>query len=997
MKLYKKLIALISAAAISVGFQTSVMAAELENLALNKSVTASGFTYGMAPQAVVDGDEITGWSSETANNTWLIIDLGEKMNISEIQLVTRMNLDQPHTRNYIYLECSNSAEFIKYERVADIGAEGIPFKSLYTAKVDGKYRYVRYRKYLGDYSYISEIRVMGTTGNGPAANTDDGNHEQFLNVLGIETDELSENVTRGEAAKAFAQLIKATGGTESFKDIRDEETLKAARALCNIGIISPSENGKFNPDDNIGYFEALKIAVCALGCRVKAEHSGGYPAGYISTAADLKITRGINTGNFNKAEFIKLMYNMLEADVYEPSSFSDKSISYEKAPEPFLEKYYDIKKAEGILDETYIMSLYIEKTITSKSNYLIDGNKYYSHDDYIGLFAKGVVCYYKSDNDDLREIVYMYPKEEQGVRSEKLIDVKSVSSSQISIEDDDKTVKLSLDSKCKILRNGKLTTVKNLGTLSKYGVMELYDNNGDDSYDVVRISETVTHMVDSVKQVGNDVAFYFTDKTHYTVNSEIDSFVKYNNGSTGSLEDVKKDDVISICEQNSNIFEAYIGNYTVEGKITAFGDYDVTMNWKDVYDTSNGVENPGAKKVGNYGTMYFDYFGDAFFFDDNVDNGEHYGLWTKIKRSDTLTDNAQMKIFTQTGKFAVYTVSAPIVIDGKKYTNTNEAVSKLEDIFYRRIGASIGVVIKYTSNSYLKLTKIDTEEKDAGSDDDTLVKFTNAEDLNPNADYWYCMGVWNQKYVINDDAVIFIVPDDVEKEDDFSISTKADWGEINRFRLSGYGKERKDMCVFDAVVQPKLRQGYSDEPRTVIVDKVNTIYDAEEEETVYTLSGYSSGYNTFKVSEEFNDIVKTLSRGCILQIAVSADNTIENLMLVLDSKGSSGNISFITKPFSGDSVYNEPLYAAVGVYAQEDNIIRMCGISSCNVYGPSETELSPSIDASKALIYIYDSEKDKLLSGGVSDIISYIEDKDNYSRIYARVFRGRPREIVIYR
>lgn len=995
MKLYKKLIALISVAIFCSVFQTSVMADELENLALNKSVTASGFTYGMAPQAVVDGDEITGWSSETANNTWLIIDLGAKMKINEIQLVTRMNLDQPHTRNYIYLECSNSPDFIKYDRVADIGGEGIPFKALYTAKVDGKYRYVRYRKYSGDYSYISEIRVMGTPGGGAAATTDIGNQEQFLKTLGVETGELSEKVTRGEAAKALAQLLKVTGGTKQFKDISDKKTQEAVNALCNMGAISPSDDGKFKPNDKIEYFQALKMAVCALGCGVKAEHSGGYPAGYISAATDLKITRNINTADFNKTEFIKLMYNMLESDVYEPSSFSNKSISYEKSPEPFLEKYYDIKKAEGILDETYLMSLYMDRTVTGKNTYLIDGSKYHSSEDYVELFAKNVVCYYDADNDDLREIVYMYPIEDQNVRSEKLIDVKSVSDSWISIENSDKTVKLSLDDKCKILYNGKLTTAKNLKSLSKYGVMELYDNNGDDSYDVVRISETATHMIDSIKQSGDDMTLYFKDKTNYTINSETDSFVKYNDGSVGTLEDVKKDDVISICTQNKDIFEAYIGNYTVEGKITAFGDYDVTMNWKDVYDAADGTENPGAKKVGNYGTMYFDYFRNAFFFDDNVDNGVHYGLWTKIKRSDELTDAAEMKIFTQTGKFSVYTVSAPITIDGKNYTNTNEAVSKLEEIFNRKIGSSIGIVIKYTSNSYLKLIKIDTEEKNVGSDDDTLVKFTAGEDLSSSA--WYCMGIWDQKYVIDDDAVIFVVPDDITKEEQFSIASKADWGELKSLRLSGYGKERKGVCVFDAIVQPKLRQEYADEPLTVIVDKVSTLYDTEEEKTVYNVSGYSGGYKTFKVAEELNDIVKPLSRGCVLQIAVSADNTIENAKLVFDSKGSSGSVNYVSNPFSGDSVYNEPLYAAVGVYAQEDNIIRMCSINSCNVYGPAETELSPSIDASKALMYIYDSEKDKILSGGVSDIIAYTDNPDNYSRIYARVFRGRPREIVIYR
>lgn len=68
----------------------SQAAEKLENLALNKNVTASGQeTSTWTPDKVVDGDTTSNasrWSSNYDDNAWLTIDLGKKQNVNNIKI-----------------------------------------------------------------------------------------------------------------------------------------------------------------------------------------------------------------------------------------------------------------------------------------------------------------------------------------------------------------------------------------------------------------------------------------------------------------------------------------------------------------------------------------------------------------------------------------------------------------------------------------------------------------------------------------------------------------------------------------------------------------------------------------------------------------------------------------------------------------------------------------------------------------------------------------------
>lgn len=120
-------------------------------------------------------------------------------------------------------------------------------------------------------------------------------------MVGDETGELhlEKPITRAEAIKMIcvAGNIEPeipVGQTCVFEDVSEEHW--AYEYICaaqSQGIICGDGKGNFYPEDKITNEEIIKILVCLLGYGVRAEESGGYPAGYTREAARLGITQGL--------------------------------------------------------------------------------------------------------------------------------------------------------------------------------------------------------------------------------------------------------------------------------------------------------------------------------------------------------------------------------------------------------------------------------------------------------------------------------------------------------------------------------------------------------------------------------------------------------------------------------------------------------------------------------------------------------------------------------
>lgn len=111
---------------------------------------------------------------------------------------------------------------------------------------------------------------------------------------------LNDTITRAEAVKmiiAAQGYVKDTAldmEKSEFPDVWETHWAKIHINMAKrIGIVEGDENGNFKPESEITNEEIVKMLVNLLGYEPMAETTGGYPAGYLSTASRIGVTNGL--------------------------------------------------------------------------------------------------------------------------------------------------------------------------------------------------------------------------------------------------------------------------------------------------------------------------------------------------------------------------------------------------------------------------------------------------------------------------------------------------------------------------------------------------------------------------------------------------------------------------------------------------------------------------------------------------------------------------------
>lgn len=207
---------------------------------------------------------------------------------------------------------------------------------------------------------LALIFVLGTVATGFAAtfpdvaDTDFEDEVNRLVALGIVdgypdgTYKPEGLVTRAEFAKI---VVTATGvgaaaeyakGATKFTDVAaDHWAAGYINVATDLGIIQGYGDGRFGPEDQVTYAQAITMIVRALGYEPAAQAKGGYPGGYLAIAAEKEITDGVTVlANVaaNRGDIAIMVDNSLEVDMMVQDSYGDKPTWKEKEGETLLKK-----------------------------------------------------------------------------------------------------------------------------------------------------------------------------------------------------------------------------------------------------------------------------------------------------------------------------------------------------------------------------------------------------------------------------------------------------------------------------------------------------------------------------------------------------------------------------------------------------------------------------------------------------------------------------------
>lgn len=148
---------------------------------------------------------------------------------------------------------------------------------------------------------------------------------------------LSDNLSRGEAVTLLVRVYGFTPETSiaapanEFSDMENHWACNAAMIAKGLKIIDGAKGDAFNPDAGIHAEEFIKMIICLLGYKELAEQRGGNPVGYLISASQIGVTKGvaIATGQtVTREEATKLLYNSLDIPVMEQTSYGENSVAY---------------------------------------------------------------------------------------------------------------------------------------------------------------------------------------------------------------------------------------------------------------------------------------------------------------------------------------------------------------------------------------------------------------------------------------------------------------------------------------------------------------------------------------------------------------------------------------------------------------------------------------------------------------------------------------------
>lgn len=524
-----------------------------------------------------------------------------------------------------------------------------------------------------------------------------------------------------------------------------------------------SEAASFRPADGITYSEAAKIVCSALGYDVIANSRGGYPAGYLNCASDIRLDNGISNYSsvLTKADVAVILYNTLNSKKFKQTGFGDV-LEFTESDVTVAEEVYDLYRFDGVVTATPFNSLVSSYGKTPDNTIKVNGILYrYTGvtPDMLGKKFEFYIC--ENPNNAYNEIVWCY---------ERYGDSKEVNLYNATMKSADKVLTneeiISLATPYNFIYNGVKTTGKIDNYTGKASCTATFiDADEDGRYETISVNDYNYIIVENVDvdgeciggadQMGLDLSAkdckYFIDGVlcedlslmehglySYTMSKDkmLVQFVKCDK-SAQLVMTGKTSDVLVLDDEEYVISKYFADHYLKKA------DFDVQA------------------------TFYFGINGELVYMEKMTDDYE-YGYLIYAKGKTGIDPKTEIKIYSEYGEFVKLPLADRPIINGDKITKKAAAYldSKDSDII-----KTPQLVRYYTKDG--KITKIDTSEV---SDSSNPVDYNREDNDNKLTEYVFDKYVYRSTstsfapYFSVELTTVFYIPEDMDDEESFHIT-----------------------------------------------------------------------------------------------------------------------------------------------------------------------------------------------------------------------------------
>ncbi len=708
---------------------------------------------------------------------------------------------------------------------------------------------------------------------------------EYISSLGIMTGyedgsfRTDNPITRAEFTAVSVRLAgqeeSAQGGMYDgrFSDVSSDFWGSGYIALAsNMGIINGYTDGTFLPNNNVTYNEAIKMIVCLLGYGLQAEKQGGYPTGYTAVASKLKLLDFKYyepTAPINRGEVARLVYKSLDTELMITESVGTDGNYILGKGGTVLEMLHSAETKEGVVTGTPLDSIHDDGEI-SEGFVEINDTLYLTDINCSSLLGERVE-YVVTDTDRGEKVVYIKPDalmKSVSVDAKDIVDVNGIftSNGQIRYWTANKSVrKVSFNAAVDVIYNNKVLSYENAGSIDfekDPDVYECIDTDSDGTYDLLKLKAYDDNYVkkvyvDGLKQMA------VTDSNIAITNDpeDEDLFITVIlDGEIVPFEEIKEGDVISYGKSlDSKAYEIIISRESFEGTVSARAEDEteiiLTVEDREIAVSETLIEKQRVPALNDSGKFYLSYKGEIAYFEGTDLADGKYGFLTAVGSKGSINANCEIKILETNNTFSIYPLAKKVKLSDKGVLTTKTA-SEIVSMFYKGdtwddMRTAYTQIIRYKLNSDGEVNYIATAKETPDEHSFSVAA--------PNRKRLYSNSLFDQKWKITNDTIVFYIPSTKEGED----YTRYRSGSASSFLSSGntyqvvlYDADENGEvgAVFYSLTGQLREQTFSIDlgsSKVMTIDKV--IYkNGDDGNTHCTVSGIvNNNYTSVYVSDEF--------------------------------------------------------------------------------------------------------------------------------------------------
>ena len=866
---------------------------------------------------------------------------------------------------------------------------------------------------------------------------------EVLNALGITDIQVSgftpaEPLTREMFSEGIAAMMvedASAMGIEPTGDLEAEDT--GMLFLKSVGLINGMEENVFEPDSNITLEQAVKIAVSALGFDEISDYKGGYSSGYMTEAKRIGLLDGINasmSAELCMGDYVNMLYNLLDIDVLEPKSFGGANAYYRADGNTLISVYRKIRKGEGIVNANKYSGLYSEGAATHDETVVISG-KYYrtgetKAEDYIGLHTE--FYYYDLKNDIDKTLLYIAPTR---VNRSLLINSGDLSYDggvYTYADDSGERKKIKIPVSAVIMYNDVFQSTPDKAKLvPQYGSVEFISNNGDSSYEVIKIRDITVTVVLSVSSDGTAVYDKYNSDCNIDLEGK-DCSVTMANGKAGTGLNISKDDVVETVKTECD-GQSYYRLKIVTDSVTdtirriepesitrtdAAGSVSTVSVAKELYlsDKKYTISSRlkelilsgkiAAPTAGKAYTFRLNSLGEITDISDKPERAFRIGYFKRVaKKSEAFDTKYVIRLLDESGAWETYELAQRIKLNGVPV--------KTEDI--SGLDVYIGKVCKYELNVAGEVTSLYFPSE---TDENFRTVYSMKD---PYFRRYYGSPVFGPKSEddgvtcsIKSTSVIFIIPNFSEASVDedlydyqYAVISSSKLPNYNSYGNVDIYNTEGDIGIGDVAVVKMKTHGYvlnENSTRPVLINDIISVWDGGEVKTEIAALSNGNEIRFFVEDLRTNGGDLPFGPGDVVFCFVAKDRTLRlyddakyyHILLDYDDTN-----PIFAKAFDWNAgapigvSYRSSMAADVriryGSVYKTDGEYMWLNTSA----DPSDTSAVEATKCTSARIYVYDKEKKQYTVGRAADIVGYTSDKVNYSKAVV-VYSDSYAEIVVY-